>query len=106
MQHPDPRDVLAANVLAMIEAESRKGYRPSIRAWALSKGLKVRMIDRLVKKEHAITLDTLDEVAKACGLQPWQLLVPDMNPTSPPDAEFTAEDRAMLDKLRALLSKP
>ncbi len=106
MATPDPRATLAANVLAMIDADSRKGERLSIRAWALGKGLNVRMIDRITKKQHAITLDSLDEIAQACGLQAWQLLVPDLDPAKPPVAEITAEDRALLDRLKGLLSRP
>lgn len=106
MSTPDPRDTLAANINAIIDHESRNGERLSLRAWALSKGLNVRMIDRLSKKQHAITLDKLDALARACNLQAWQLLVPDLDPASPPAAEITAEDRAMLNKLRSLLAKP
>lgn len=106
MSPPDPRAVLADNLLRMIEASSPKGERLSIRAWAMARGLDVRMIDRLTKKQHAVTLDSLDRIAAACGLQAWQLLVPDLDPASPPVAEITAEDRAMLDRLRSLLSKP
>lgn len=106
MTTPEPRDILAANLLAMIDADSRKGERLSIRAWATSKGLNVRMIDRLTKKQHAITLDKLDQIARACGLQTWQLLVPNLDPVSPPEAKITADDRAMLAKLRALLAQP
>lgn len=105
MASTDLRAILADNLLRIIDAESHGREKRSIRAWAMSKGLEVRMIDRMTKGEHAITLDTLDQVASACGLQAWQLLVPDLDPASPPEAEFTAEDRAMLAKLRALLTK-
>jgi hypothetical protein len=63
------------------------------------------MIDRLVKGQHAVTLDKLEEIAAACGLQPWHLLIEDLDPASPPDAPISAEDRAMLIKLRRLLSE-
>jgi hypothetical protein len=103
MSTPDMRAILAANLLRMIEAASRTGERPSLRAWSLAKGLNVRMIDRLTKKQHAITLDKLQELADACGLQPWQLLIEDLDPHNPPEATVTAEDRALLDRLRHLL---
>jgi hypothetical protein len=105
MPPPDSRAVLAANLLRMIDATSHAGDRkPSIRAWALDRGLDVRMIDRLTKRQHAITLDKLQEIADACGLQPWQLLIEDLDPGNPPEANVTAEDRAMLARLRTLLS--
>ena len=103
MSTPDMRAILAANLSRMIDAASRNGERQSLRAWALAKGLNVRMIDRLTKKQHAITLDKLQEIADACGLQPWQLLIEDLDPQNPPEATVTAEDRALLDRLRHLL---
>lgn len=99
------RDILAANLRRLIDAASSAGQRPSVRAWALGKGLDVRMIDRLVKGQHAVTLDKLEEIAAACGLQPWHLLIEDLDPASPPDMPISAEDRAMLRKLRRLISE-
>lgn len=103
MTTPDSRGTLAANLRRMIESDTPKGSRPSVRAWAIARGLDVRLIDRLTKAEHAITLDKLSEIAKACNLHPWQLLYEDLNPTEPPQAPITPEERAMLAKLRALL---
>ena len=87
----------------MIEKATPPGERPSVRAWALGKELDVRMIDRLTKGQHAVTLDNLDKIAKACGLEAWHLLIEDLDPLSPPDAPISEEDRAMLRKLRRLL---
>jgi hypothetical protein len=64
------------------------------------------MIARLAKGEHAVTLDKLSEIAEACGLQPWHLLYDDLDPSNPPDAPVSDEDRKMLAKLRRLLDKP
>lgn len=71
----------------------------------MSRGLDVRLIDRLTKGQHAITLDKLQELADALGLQAWQLLIDDLDPSSPPDAPMSDEDRAMLRKLRRLLGE-
>jgi transcriptional regulator with XRE-family HTH domain len=100
------RQILAANLSRLIERDSAAGQRPSVRAWALGKGLDVRMIARLAKGEHAVTLDKLAEIADACGLQPWHLLYDDLDPTNPPDAPVSDEDRKMLAKLRRLLDQP
>jgi hypothetical protein len=82
----------------MIDAESI-----SVRAWALARELDVRLIDRLTKGEHAVTLDKLDEIATACGLQPWHLLIDGLDTEAPPDRPISAEDQAMISKLRRLL---
>jgi len=84
-------------------ADSRDGEKLSVRAWALGKGLDVRMIDRLLKGQHAITLDKLDEIATALGLSAWHLLVEDLNPADSPDAPISAGDREMLARLKRLI---
>ena len=106
MSSDHSRATLAANLRRMIEAAAPIGGKPpSLRAWAMERGLDVRLIDRLAKGQHAVTLDKLQEIADACGLQPWHLLYDDLDPTAPPDAPITAEERAMLKKLRRLLSE-
>lgn len=95
------RSILAKNLRRLIEADKS----PSIRAWATARELDVKLIDRLVKGENAVTLDKLYEVALACGLQPWHLLVEEFDPHSPPDTPISSDDRAMLSKLRRLLNE-
>ena len=97
------RAILAANLRTLIDAAAPRGGRASVRAWALGKGLDVRLIDRLVKGQHAVTLDNLEKVAEACGLKTWQLLIEDLDPAAPPDAPITEEERSMLKRLRRLL---
>lgn len=92
------RTILATNLRRMIDTEG-----VSVRAWAMARKLDVRLIDRLAKGQHAVTLDKLEELASAIGCQPWQLLLPDFDPGNPPDAPITAEERVMLARLRRLL---
>jgi hypothetical protein len=103
MTDPTSRAILAANLRRRIEADAPNGGRMSIRAWATGKGLDVRLIDRLVKGQHAVTLDNLEKIADACGLKPWHLLVEDLEPGATPDAPITEEERAMLRRLRRLI---
>lgn len=100
MTEQPSRDILATNLRRMIDAS-----RQSVRAWAQERELDVRMIDRLTKGQHAVTLDKLELIAAACGLQPWMLLIPDLDADSPPDAPISESDRAMLTKLRRLLTE-
>lgn len=100
------RAILAANLNRMIDAETPKGQKRSVRAWALGKELDVRLIDRLAKGKHAVTLDNLEKIADACGLKPWHLLIEDLDPSSPPDEPVSEEDRAMIRRLRRLLDGP
>lgn len=98
MAEQNSRAILAANLRRMIKREE-----VSTRAWALSRELDVRMIDRLSKGQHAVTLDKLELIAQAVGLKPWMLLIEDLDPGNPPDAPISEADRAMLSKLRRLL---
>lgn len=100
MSTTDLRGILAANLRRMIDRE-----RVSVRAWALARGLDVRLIDRMTKGDNSVTIDTLHKIADACGLQAWHLLVPDVDPTAPPAPPITAEDRALLKRLRRLLDE-
>ncbi len=103
MSADTPRAILARNLNQMIDHATPAGSKRSVRAWALGRGLDVRLIDRLTKGQHAVTLDTLDDIAQKVGLKPWQLLLEDLDPASPPDAPVSEEDRAMIRKLRRLL---
>ena len=98
------RVTLARNLRKKIELDLGYGTKFSVRAWATGKGLDVRLIDRLVKGEHAVTLDKLDDIAAACGLKPWQLLLDGLDPAAPADAPISEAERTMLRRLRRLLS--
>lgn len=92
------RAILANNVRRLIAKE-----QTSVRAWALARELDVKLIDRLVKAENAVTLDKLAEIAEACGLQPWQLLIEDFDPVEPPSMPISEEERKTIQRLRRIL---
>lgn len=71
----------------------------------MSKGLEVRMIDRLLKSQNAITLDKLEELAGSCGLKAWQLIYDDLDPAKPPTDPLSPEERSILERLLAKLGK-
>lgn len=98
------RAILAHNIGRILDADTPRGQRRSVRAWATGKGLNVRLIDRLLKGQHAVTLDTLEEVAAACGLQAWHLLLEDFEPGQSLQAPITDQERALLRRLRQLIT--
>lgn len=105
MEDKGARSILAKNLIKLIDDGTPKGARRSIRAWAIGRKLDVRLITRLTKAENAITLDTLDEIARACGVQAWHLLLEDFQPGQHVEAPITEDERAMLTKLRNLLDR-
>lgn len=92
------RKILADNIRAMIVKEGG-----SINAWAKSKHLQQRQIDRLVKSEHAVSLDTLDEIANALGLMPWQLLVADLDLSNLPKLVITETEVKLYQRMKELI---
>lgn len=57
--------------------------RPSLNAWATARDLDDKIMHRVLGP-RSITVVTLEHIARSEGLQPWQLLVPKLNPESPP----------------------
>lgn len=80
-------------------------------------------IDRVRKAETAMRIDNLEDLARVFGLQAWQLLVPNVDPQTPPvlvhedlgEDEYTVatfyqqldgpERRYILEKIRQFLTE-
>jgi len=100
-----PRDILAANLRRLMGHGLPAGETVSVRAWAQGKGLDVKLIERTLKKMNAPTVDSLQSIADACGVKPWHLLYEDFDPAALPEQPISAEDRALIQRLRHLLDK-
>jgi transcriptional regulator with XRE-family HTH domain len=88
-----PRDVLAENLKALMAARPDRSRFQEITA-ASGGALTNGTLDRIRRAEVAITLDRLEDLAKAFGLEPWQLLVQGLNPSALPrlaDASVLAQ---------------
>jgi transcriptional regulator with XRE-family HTH domain len=71
-------EILAANVQTLID---RVGSGSEL---ARLTGVAQKTISRIANGENAVTLDTLNDLAKGARLQPWQLLSPGLNLSNPP----------------------
>lgn len=82
--HMRPREVLAANLKALMSASTSLRTLPELIA---ATGGKVTngTLDRIRRAESATTVDTLEPIAAAFGLEPWQLLVPGLRADPGPD---------------------
>jgi hypothetical protein len=80
-----PRDVLAKNLIALMEANpSLRSVELLVEAGAGTTGT----LDRIKRREASTGVDNLDPIAKAFGLSsPWQLLVPTMKVLTEPDGK-------------------
>ena len=58
-------------------------------------------LDRIRRMESGASIDQLDALAKIYGLEPWQLLVPNLDPTNPPMlASISAKQMEMLERIK------
>lgn len=93
---------LQSNLKRILEVQAPKlaDGRPSVRAWAKQRNIEARNINRILNGEQSPSLLLLDEIASACGLQGWQLLVPGLDPTNPPVVHLTAAERDFYTRMR------
>ena len=94
------KQILAENIKAMIEKDDP--VKKSVRGWALGKKLDQKKIDRVVKAENAVSLDTLDEISAATGLLAWQLIVPGLDLSNTPHLAITDTEIALYRRLKDL----
>lgn len=95
------RDILAANLRALMAGNEKLGSTPAIERATGS--LSVRpckvgksTVDRALKAETPLNIDYLEAIARAFGVDAWQLLVPGMNPTNPPVLKSIGESEDRL----------
>lgn len=93
------KKILDGNIRALIDREQL-----SVRGWSLKHGLQQRAIDRIVKEENAASIDTLDAIAEAVGLMPWQLLVADLDVLNAPRLAVSEAEIQLVARLKTLLN--
>lgn len=95
-----PEVILAQNVKALM---GTKGGPNTQAALAERSGVAQATIGRILNPtgKNAARIDTVTAIAKAYGLEGWQLMVAGMNPTNPPVLQpVTAAERALYDRLK------
>lgn len=65
--------------------QHKPGTNSNQKVAALTYGkVSYKTVERIVKREHEPTLATAEAIAKVFGLQPWQMLVPGLEPGERP----------------------
>lgn len=55
---------------------------------------------RIKEQKTSVGLDVLEQIGQAFGVEPWQLLVPGMNPSNPPVLrEINGAERELYERL-------
>lgn len=89
----EPRAVLAKNLAALRKAHpDLSGQRKLAKKAGIGEG----SVWRAAKGGVGVSIDTLRALARAFGLQPWQLLVPGLDPNNPPLIQAMTEDERRL----------
>lgn len=88
--------VLAANLQKIIDHE-----RATPSGWAASHKADKKQVQRAYNAATSATLDTVETIAKAAGLHPWQLLFPSLDPANPPMFCLTMAERMLYSKIRS-----
>jgi transcriptional regulator with XRE-family HTH domain len=86
--------VVAANVKALMHAKGNEHLNSNPKLGKKS-GLGAGSISRVINGHNA-TLETLEALAKAFGLEPWQLLVEGWTPKNPPALQPISESEKRL----------
>lgn len=87
----DFRDVLSRNIEALMD------YNPIIKSQSeVSRHCKIpqRTVGRILNGEVHANLSSLVGIATAFGIEPWQLLVPGLNPANLPRLHYLDEQQA------------
>lgn len=79
MSNLTSRQIIATNLRMLMDRNKHsQGYLH------LKTGLSQSTIGRTLSGESSATVDTLDDLAKVYGLQPWQMLIAGLEANNPP----------------------
>jgi DNA-binding phage protein len=88
---------LAANLAALMAATEDLRTQAAVGKRA---GVDQRTVGRILNREHSPNLLQIQKLAAAFGLQPWQLLVPHLDPANPPVVHLTQAERELYARVR------
>jgi hypothetical protein len=110
-ERPSVRDILSRNVRRLIDEarQSRPQLGSIVKVSEYSKkithgssSLSKSRVGRIVTGSHPTDIDALTDLAEAFGLQPWQLLVENLNPKALPrlaDAALLSQIKQIVDSV-------
>lgn len=81
-----PREILATNLRALMERNPQYKSCPAIERGTADLGHKIgrSTVQRVLDGETPFNLDDLNALSQLFGLDPWQILAPNIDPKHPP----------------------
>lgn len=93
-----PRQVLAQNLRGLMATKDGPRTQTDLSSKA---GVAQSTIGRILNCEAAATIETLSDLARAYGLEAWQLMVAGMDPTNPPVLmPVSAKEKELYERLK------
>lgn len=94
------KELLGENVRAVMKA--RRVSQPKVAAIAKKRGTPIDQttVGRIARAEFPATMDTLEAMANGLGLEPWQLLLPELKVEQ---IVFSDKDREQVEQARKVL---
>lgn len=93
----DARHVLARNLKALMKAHKELSTLPKITAQC---GVSNGTLDRMRRAAAGARIDQVELVARAFGLEAWQMMVPGLEPKNPPVLAAASDaERALYAKI-------
>ena len=89
--------VLAANLKALMDHSPAYSSQVAV---AKAARCDQKTVSRLLRQEQAATVDLLDAIAAVFGLESWQLLTENLDPSNPPKVHMTKSEQALYERLR------
>ncbi|MGJ7497493.1 helix-turn-helix domain-containing protein [Variovorax sp. RT4R15] len=97
------RAIVGDNLRRLMEKRPNLDSNPKL---SVRSGIGVATISRIINGETAATLDTLGMLARAFELQPWQLMVPNLDSTNPQILQsISAKEAELYTRLRESIAK-
>lgn len=95
------RQILAENVKALMSRQYRlSGDKP--KDLARDAGTSLSTVQRVIGGKTSARTDTIDQLAEALGVLPYQLLIPSLNPANPQVVRgATKEEQELYRRLKA-----
>lgn len=100
----DTVTVFSANLTVLLAYYMRIGDRTHGTMLGISRvtGLSRTSILRAVRKDGACGIDVAQSIARAYGLDAWQMLIPDLDPSNPPIVSVTPAERQLWERIRSV----
>jgi transcriptional regulator with XRE-family HTH domain len=96
-------DIVAENVAALMQASRNCGTDAKL---ASRSGIGRGTVQRVRRAEVSVSVGNLAAIAAAYDLQPWQLLLENLDPTNPPALKVASEtERRLWAKLRVMMEE-